>query len=328
MGGPYLKNKSMKSNTQNKIKAALLGVAVGDAVGVPYEFKSRKEMDQNPATEMTGYGTYNLPPGTWSDDSSLTFCLAESLVNGYNLADMAQKFVDWKFKNYWTPLGDVFDIGNTSAIAINRLQNILATQPENLALEQHLGEESENGNGSLMRIMPLLFHLKGQSIDKQFACIWEVSALTHRHIRAAMSCLIYLKLAEHLLNGLSKEEAYQTTKNDILAFWEMMQFADRERAHFKNILALDIRHFNRDQIESSGYVIHSLEASLWCFLRTDDFKTAILQAVNLGSDTDTTAAITGGLAGIYYGETGIPSHWISALARLEDINSLCQQLQL
>ena len=112
----------MKSN---KVTDALLGVAVGDAVGVPFEFRSRDEMQQNPATEMIGHGTYNQPKGTWSDDSSLTFCLAESLIGGYNLKDISEKFIKWVDEAYWTAHDELFDIGITTSIAISRLKQIV-----------------------------------------------------------------------------------------------------------------------------------------------------------------------------------------------------------
>ena len=311
---------------EDKILDALLGVAVADAVGVPYEFKSRKMMDANPATDMIGYGTYGLPEGTWSDDSSLTFCLAESLANGYDLEDMAKKFIAWKNDNYWTPRGDVFDIGNTTAVAINRLNHLVNSKKEVLIFERFLGEESENGNGSLMRIIPLLFYIKDKPIEEQWKTTWEVSALTHRHIRAAMCCMIYLKTAEYLLKGVTKLQAMESMKKDILQLWETINFAENERIIFKNIINMDIQKMERTQINSTGYVIHALEAALWSFLNANNYKETVLKAVNLGNDTDTTAAIAGGLAGILYGEKGIPVHWVKQLARLEDIKKLSDKL--
>lgn len=316
----------MQNQTKNSV-AALLGVAVGDALGVPYEFKSGLEMKKNPAKDMVGYGTWNQPAGTWSDDSSLTFCLAESLCNGYDLADMAQRFVDWKEKAYWTAHRTVFDIGHTTSIAIARLEAILAKKElaalKTLKLD---AQETDNGNGSLMRILPLLFHIKGMPIEQQFEIVWEVSALTHRHIRAAMSCMIYLKLAEKLLAGMDKEKAYESMVVDIVALWNVIHFSEEEKRHFDAVIKNDIRKTPYQQLRSGGYVIESIEASLWCFLQTDSYSAAVLAAVNLGHDTDTTAAICGGLAGIYYGVAGIPEFWLAKLARYEDIVDLGERL--
>lgn len=315
-----------EKDSSNPVLDAIIGVATADALGVPYEFLSRAAMDANPATEMRGYGTYNLPPGTWSDDSSLTFCLAESLTKGYDLEDIARKFIAWKNENYWTPRGEVFDIGNTTAVAINRLNHILSSKKDLLIFERYLGEEHENGNGSLMRIMPLLFFIKGKPIEEQFKIVWEVSALTHRHIRAAMACMIYLKIAEFLLDGHAKETALSNTKKDMLELWKAISFADKERELFKNVIVLDLLKLERDKIKSSGYVIDSLEAALWAFYTTDSYKSAVLKAVNLGRDTDTVAAIAGGLAGLCYGIDNIPQDWIGQLARKSDIIDLCHDL--
>jgi ADP-ribosylglycohydrolase len=141
-----------------------------------------------------------------------------------------------------------------------------------------------------------------------------------------MSCLIYLKLAEHLINGEDKLKAYQATRVDIQAFWEAMDFSENERTHFQRTIQQDIQEVPQQEILSGGYVIESLEASLWCFLKTNSYKEAVLTAINFGHDTDTTAAITGGLAGIYYNAQNIPKHWIDGLARIEDIKKLADRL--
>jgi len=168
------------------IKDALFGLAVGDTLGVPVEFKSRETIRQNPVTEMIGYGTYNLPPGTWSDDSSLAFCLAEALTQDFELNVIGQNFVKWYDENFWTPHGRVFDIGNTTRQAINNLST--ATRPD---LAGGF-DEDENGNGSLMRILPLLFYIKDKEINERYQITKQVSSITHGHIRSVISCFYYL----------------------------------------------------------------------------------------------------------------------------------------
>jgi ADP-ribosyl-[dinitrogen reductase] hydrolase len=148
-----IKGLQKKGNSKNytpQIKSVLFGVAVGDALGVPVEFNSRQTIHKNPVTDMMGYGTYNLPAGTWSDDSSLTFCLAEALTKEFDLNTIGQNFVKWCYNNYWTPRGNVFDIGIATQQAIDRLAK--GEQPD-LAGGFDI---SSNGNGSLMRISPLL----------------------------------------------------------------------------------------------------------------------------------------------------------------------------
>ena len=311
----------------NPVINGLLGVALGDALGVPFEFKRSHAMKANPATDMVGYGTYNLPAGTWSDDTSLTLCLAESLVNGYDLVDMGKKFMAWRYDSYWTARGKLFDIGTTTRKAITRLNNLLEDgQTAAFGQQKGLGDERENGNGSLMRILPLVFYIKDKPIQKQFEIVWDVSALTHRHIRAAMSCMIYLRLAEHLLNGDEKIVAYTHMQADILALWDAINFAEEEQVHFARCIAQDIRTMAREDLKSGGYVIEALEASLWCFLQEKSYAEAVLSVINLGHDTDTTGAITGGLAGLYYGVEAVPERWHRVLARRDDIVTLSNQL--
>ncbi len=314
----------MKSN---KVTDALLGVAVGDAVGVPFEFRSRDEMQQNPATEMIGHGTYNQPKGTWSDDSSLTFCLAESLINGYDLQDISEKFIKWVDEAYWTAHDELFDIGITTSIAISRLKQIVDEgNLDELKRQKHYGDDRDNGNGSLMRIIPLLFYIKGKPIKEQFEIVWEVSALTHRHIRAAMSCMIYLKLSEKLLQGKEKQVAYSEMRGEITDLWSEIDFLEKERKHFEKVIQNDIRETKIEDLKSGGYVIEVLESSIWFFLNKDSYKETILSIINLGHDTDTSAAIAGGLAGIYYGQKGIPKEWVGSIARVEDIMELGSKL--
>lgn len=314
--------------TPNKINAALLGVAVGDAVGVPFEFRSVLQMQQQPAKDMIGFGTHNQLAGTWSDDASLTFCLAASLIKGYDLQDIASHFIQWRDQAYWSARGKVFDIGITTNKAISRLIPLVKKNDvEGLQKLQHNAPENDNGNGSLMRILPLLFYIKGKDMATQFAIIWEVSALTHRHIRAAMSCLIYLRLAEHLLAGKEKIAAYQAMQQDILAFWQQINFDAAEQVHFTKVIQQNILDTPKSDLKTGGYVIEVLESSIWFFLNCSDYEQTILSIINLGDDTDTSAAIAGGLAGLYYGQAGIPAMWLAKLARLEDIVQLGQDLE-
>ncbi|WPO36068.1 ADP-ribosylglycohydrolase family protein [Flammeovirgaceae bacterium SG7u.111] len=305
----------------------LLGIAIGDALGVPYEFSSREQMLKAPAKDMVGFKTHNQPAGTWSDDSSLTFCLAEALIQKYTLEAVAINFVKWKNEAYWTAHNEVFDIGMTTAKSISELETILANgNSEEFKRLKYAADESDNGNGSLMRILPLIFEIYQQPIKAQFEVVWENSALTHKHIRAAMSCMIYLKFAEYLINGLKKEEAYFKTKTDIVNFWKEIDFSENEQVHFKRLMKDDIRSLNALSINAGGYVIESLEASFWSFLTSTSFEECVLKSINFGHDTDTTAAIAGGLAGLYYGGKNIPPFWLASLAKFEEITELGKKL--
>jgi ADP-ribosyl-[dinitrogen reductase] hydrolase len=308
------------TNKNNKIKSALFGVAVGDALGVPVEFKSREIIRENPVTNIFGYGTYNLPPGTWSDDSSLTFCLAEALTQDFDLNVIAQNFVKWYYENYWTPHGNVFDIGIATRQAISRLSK--GEKPE-LAGGFN---ESDNGNGSLMRILPLLFYLIDKPINERYDITKKVSSITHGHIRSVIACFYYLEFAKHIFEGKDKFEIYRILQTDVLNYLVSLSINPREIALFDRLLQSEIHILDEEKIESSGYVIHTLEASIWCLLTTNNYKEAVLKAVNLGNDTDTTGAVTGGLAGLLYGFDSIPKNWIEQIARKEDIENLTERL--
>jgi ADP-ribosyl-[dinitrogen reductase] hydrolase len=303
------------------VKSALFGLAVGDALGVPVEFKSRETIRRNPVTDMIGYGTYNLPPGTWSDDSSLAFCLAEALTGGFELKTIAANFQRWLYDCYWTPLGEVFDVGIATSQAIARLSK--GVSPE-LACGF---DESDNGNGSLMRILPLVFYVRNMPVEERYHFVKLVSSLTHGHVRSVIACFYYLEFARLALEGNDRFVIYDQLKTQVPGFLHTLGINEAEVKLFDRILLNDIRDLNEADIQSSGYVLHTLEASIWCLLTTDTYAEAVLKAVNLGSDTDTTGAVTGGLAGLLYGFDGIPGKWVQQLARAKDIGELAERLQ-
>lgn len=310
----------MFSYPSHPAPSLLLGLAIGDALGVPVEFLSRKQVRANPVTDMSGWGTHDQPPGTWSDDSSLAFCLAEALVEGYNLHAIAQKFIRWKFEAYWTARNEVFDIGITTSNAIEQLAR--AVPPE----EAGGKSESSNGNGSLMRIAPLVFYLKDKPIADRFAITRNVSALTHGHIRSVIACFYFVEYLRKILEGNRPLSAYHALQIEMTDFLNSMQIDALEIQHFNRLLQGEIYKLKEEEIYSSGYVVHTLEASIWCLLTTENFVDAVLKAVNLGDDTDTTGAVTGAIAGLWYGLDDIPSTWLNKLARKADIEKLAKAL--
>jgi ADP-ribosyl-[dinitrogen reductase] hydrolase len=314
-----------------QIHSALFGLAIGDALGVPVEFKSREFLKQNPVKDMLEFGSHNQPAGTWSDDSSLTFCLAESLCKKYNLEDIAQKFVKWYKYGSWTAHGNVFDIGITTKQSIN---NISKGIPAALCGGQSV---DDNGNGSLMRILPLIFYIKEFPIYKRFEIVRDVSAITHAHIRSVIACFVYLEFALQLLTESDKLLAFNKMKEIVNQFLNIEPICSQQEIDkFHRVLGNHVNNFELQQLEnlteaeinSSGYVIDTLEASIWCFLTTSNYQEAVLKAVNLGQDTDTTGCVTGGLAGLFYGFQNIPEKLINALARKDDIIDLCDRLQM
>lgn len=308
------------SRKRNYFKDVLLGISVADALGVPVEFKSRESLTRNPITGMIGYGSHQQPAGTWSDDSSLTFCLAEALLSDFNLHTIADNFIKWLYKNYWTAHGEIFDVGNTTREAIGRLLD--GTNPE-LAGGFYA---DENGNGSLMRILPLVFHIKNKSISERYSLTKQVSSLTHGHIRSVTSCFYYLEFARHLIDGKDKFETYESLKSIVKNYLSSLMINPVEVNLFDRLLKDDIHSLKEENIQSSGYVLHTLEACVWCLLTTENYNDAVLKAVNLGYDTDTTAACTGGLAGLLYGYDTIPTEWVENLVKVNDIVNLANRM--
>lgn len=303
----------------DKVLDGLFGLCVGDALGVPVEFISRERLKEHPVTDMIGFGTHNQPKGTWSDDSSLTFCLAESLCLGYDLKDLAERFCNWLFEGYWTPHGYVFDVGSTTRHAISRLK--LGVNP----VEAGGTDEYDNGNGSLMRILPLAFYLERTEDKKKFEIIHQVSSLTHGHIRSHIACGIYIQFAINIITGDTLKSAYESTKSKIIKCY-MEEPYRSELNNFSRILQSDISGLSEDEIISGGYVVNTLEACLWCLLNNNSYVDTVLCAVNLGGDTDTTGAVVGGLAGIYYGYKSILRDWTDQIARKEDVKKLADRL--
>ncbi len=289
-----------------KVYDGIIGLVVGDALGVPFEFKRR---DTFKAEKITGYGTYNQPPGTWSDDSSLTLATVASIggTGKIDLADIMDNFLMWLDDGAYTPYGSVFDVGGSTRKAIFRYAN--GVEPLKCGGQTYM----DNGNGALMRILPLAF------IPHTTQDILNVSKLTHAHEISQTACSLYIYIAGKLIEGTPIKEAICS-----LAYLRPVT----QMEEFKRIAY--IGELNRDEIRSSGYMVDTLEAALWCLWVTNAYKDCVLTAVNLGEDTDTVAAVTGGLAGIVYGcggKSGIPTCWINQIARKEWIQSLCDNFE-
>ncbi len=302
------------------VKSLFFGVSVGDALGVPLEFKNRGEIKENPVTDMRGYGTYDLPAGTFSDDSSLTFCLAEALTEDFDLKNIGDKFIAWLNNNYWTPAGNVFDVGIATKNAISRLSK--GTKPD---LAGGF-DESDNGNGSLMRILPLILHIRDKPIEERYQITKQVSSITHGHVRSVIACFYYLEFARQIFLERDKFEIYRSLQKEVAEFLNSTEINKDEIKLYDRLLIENIYELPEDKIYSSGYVLHTLESGIWCLLTTDNYREATLKAVNLGGDTDTTGAVTGGLAGLLYGFENIPKEWINEIARKADIENLAERL--
>ena len=307
----------MKINIIDKVNDGLLGFVVGDALGVPIEFTTRESHKKEPLKDMIGFGSHNVSEGTWSDDSSMTIATMDSIreCKEINYDNIMQKFCDWLFKEKYTATDIVFDIGNTTLIALNSYY-----KNKTLAIDSGMKDEYSNGNGSLMRMLPIVYYLYCKDFDdaKKVQIINDYSSLTHGHEVSKLGCKIYYDFLEEILNGLSKIEAYKKLKNKNYSNF----YSQESISKYKRVLDGSLELLSEEYIKSSGYVIDTLEASIWSVLNTADYEEAVIKAVNLGGDTDTIGAITGSIAGNIYGANSIPKRWISKIKKLNYIQEI------
>ena len=303
------------------VKAVLLGHAVGDALGVPVEFTAREKLDRDPVTDMRGFGSYPYPAGTWSDDTSMTLCALEVLAKGtVDFDRIMQNFGEWLMNGAFTASGEAFDSGRTCVRAISRY-----FRDRTKATESGGTDEYSNGNGSLMRILPVALYAVAVYGTKDLRPLWrlaaEGSSLTHAHPRSQIACQIYATVLACLIERPTK----QSIADGIAQYRAENGDGGAEAACFGRVDAEILKSLNRSEIRSDGYVIDTLEAALWCLLTTDSYAECVLRAVNLGDDTDTAAAVAGGLAGALYGWDAIPKAWLRTLQRCAYLESLCEQ---
>ncbi len=302
-------------------------MVTGDALGCPVQFETREEVAEHPVTGMRGHGTFNLPAGSWTDDSSLTLALLDSICETGALVPehIMGNFVAWLDEGKFTPYGYAYDIGTGTMRAIENYKRI--QDPELCG-----GRDAwNNGNGSLMRIMPACLYCCARGMEEEEAVrtVHLIGGLTHGHIRAKIACGLYWFMIREILNGTgSLVERLQAGLDRGFAFYDRDPEIRTEVDHYRRLR--DLAAFAQvpaAQIRGSGYVVDTLEAAVWSLITTESFRETLLKAVNLGEDTDTVGAIAGGPAALYYGYEAIPSDWISELKRKEWIEKLCEKAE-
>lgn len=253
-------------NYLHSMKSVMIGHAVGDALGVPVEFCGRDELDEAPVTDMMGFGSYPVPAGAWSDDTSMTLAALDSLATGkVDYDEIMGNFVRWCSEDAYTPTGEMFDIGRTCLTAI---RNYLATDGKP-ALECGLNDEHSNGNGSLMRIHPFVLYAFAKNLPfvEWLELIRNGSAITHAHDRSELGCLIYAFVLYHLLADPSMGAI-----QNALARAECHLRDCAEMPYYSRIFESNFASLTRDEIKSTGYVVDTLEAALWCLMTTTDYN--------------------------------------------------------
>jgi ADP-ribosylglycohydrolase/protein-tyrosine phosphatase len=300
--------------TQDRFRGALLGLAVGDAIGTTLEFRppgSFTEID-----DMVGRGPFNLVAGEWTDDTSMALCLAESLIEKreFDPIDQLERYTQWAKHGHLSSNGRVFDIGNTVRAALTKFAK---------THRPYCGSSDtfSAGNGSLMRLAPVpLFFLRSplEAIERS----GDSSRTTHGAQTAIDACRYSGGLIVGAALGVTKEELLSDRFSPVKDYWSENRLA----IEIDEIAVGSFRRLKPPEIKGDGYVVKSLEAALWAFHSSDSFREGCLLAVNLGNDADTTGAIFGQLAGAFYGEDEIPEEWRRKLTQAGLITSFADSL--
>ena len=300
--------------SQNRFRGCLLGLAAGDALGTTLEFKRPGSFD--PIDDMVGGGPFGLKAGQWTDDTSMALCLASSLLerDGFDPADQMQRYVRWWREGYLSSTGTCFDIGITIRGALSRFMK---------DGEPFAGATAPNtaGNGSLMRLAPVpMFYAAnlGEAVERSA----ESSLTTHGAVEAVDACRYYGGLLVGAFYGMGRDTLLGPAFSPLPQGWEV----DPLTPKIEEIALGSYKDKDPPEIKGTGYVVASLEAALWAFHRSTNFRDGALLAVNLGDDADTTGAIYGQLAGAFYGVESIPQSWRDKLTLNAEIESLADQL--
>lgn len=281
----------------DKKRGALIGLAVGDALGQAIEF--REPGSFAPITTYRSGGPHSLNAGDWTDDTSMALALADSLKYGWDLNDQAKRYVSWLETGAYSVNGWCFDIGSTTRQALERFQEI------GDATKSGLTEASSSGNGGIMRIAPVAIRYCNESNEELFRLGAESSSVTHASEMCKSAAGYLTVVLSGLMNGKGKDEA--------------LNYFPKLHPRVEQVV-LGSYKANKT-FKGSGFVVESLEAALWAFYDSDSFKEAVLKAVNLGDDADTTGAICGQLAGAFWGESGIPLAWREGLSKKDMIET-------
>ena len=297
------------------IISCVLGYAIGDALGVPVEFLKREELKEKNITDMIGYGSHNQPEGTWSDDTAMVLATMDSIAERKEIIykDIMDKYILWFKQAEYTASKEVFDIGYGTRRALELYDR--GTKLEKCGSTSYMN----NGNGSLMRMLPIALYTYSKEYDykKEIETTYYFSSLTHGHNISMMGCKIYSDFIRELLNGNSPVQALNN-----LSKYPYDKYYD-DFYLYERITSGKIANLNEQDIKSSGFVVDTLEATIWCLINSSNYEEAVLKAINLGEDTDTIAALTGALAGIVYGYNSIPQKWIEKLKNKDFLLKLC-----
>ena len=299
---------------RDRFRGCLLGLAAGDALGTTLEFKRPGTFE--PIGDMVGGGPFDLQPGQWTDDTSMALCLATSLLErgGFDAMDQMERYTRWVGQGYLSSTGTCFDAGTTTLNALAKF--IQYHDPYAGSTDPHTA-----GNGSLMRLAPVPMYFAGDAAEA-IARTADSSRTTHAAHEAVDACRYYAGLLVGALRGVDKDTLLSPGYCPVEGLWE----SEPPVHEIARVAAGSFKHLDPPDIKGTGYVVDALEAALWAFHRSDNFREGALLAVNLGDDADTTGAIYGQIAGAHYGAESIPASWRAKLTMATEITSLADHL--
>lgn len=301
------------TDLKDKYRGAILGLAIGDALGAPVEFQMPGDFDI--VTDFMDTPRFELPAGHWTDDTAMALCLANSLIEkGFDPDDQVERYLRWLSDGYCSSTGKAIGVGQTVLRALSRFR------PGESPYIGVTGRYAD-GNGTLMRIAPIALYFRKNPIEAMKYA--ELSSkITHGSMLCAQACQYYTGLIIGALNGVPKEKILSHSFSPVENYWQEHQMTDE----IQNVVAGSYKEIEPPDIQGRGYVVKSMEAALWAFYSSETYEDGVLKAVNLGDDADTTGAIYGQLAGAYYGMQQIPTHWIDGIARKEDLVKVADEL--
>lgn len=301
-----------KFNYIDQAVGALIGNAVGDALGLPAVFSKRDDLKSNPILEMQGFGSYLVPAGTWSENTSMSLALMDSVreCKCINISDIMHKLSRWLYLAEYTASSEVVNVNATIEIAVEKFKKGI--------IPQDCGDNFEfaSDNGALMRILPvaLLCHNYNIIGKQRYELVSEITRITHANEKCIMANLIFVNFVCYLMDGFYPAIALQRTQQECYNF-----FSDACVARYDRLLVGNIAELPEDEIRSTSDVIDTLEAAIWSLITTRNYETAVIRAVNLGSDSAAIGALTGAIAGVYYGEHAIPRRWLDQVKKIKEI---------
>ena len=301
----------------NKLKNGIMGFIIGDAMGVPLEFKKREIFENNKVTDMISNDRIGVK-GVWSDDSSMVIATMKAIIDNkgkINYESIMNNFILWISNKDFIAIDKAFGIGRATFFALGNYYNKRYEKITDCGMKGF----NYNGNGSLMRILPIAYYsyYKKLNEDEIYNLVKDVSSFTHSHEISILGCFIYVLLVIELLSGKEKVNAY----SNIRKYNYRKYFSLENIKYYDRLLNNDISKLDVDSISSMGFVVDTLEAVIWCFMNNNSYDKCVIEAINLGNDSDTIGALVGGLSGIYYND--INNKWLNDIKRKNYLLDLC-----